>query len=92
MLRFSGSVISEGGKLKSLDKVDVEKERAIIRPGGPTRVVVGPRGRVRAVGRRPAVVPSASRTASKKRMITPSASWLTPTMTSTDSTSRSRTR
>ena len=56
MLRFSGSVISEGGKLKSLDKIDVEKERAIIRPGGPTRVVVGPRGRVRAVGRRPAVV------------------------------------
>jgi hypothetical protein len=55
MLRFSGSVIAEGGKLKSLDKIDVEKERDIIRPGG-ARVVVGPRGRVRGVVRRPAVV------------------------------------
>ena len=56
LLRFSGSVIAEGGKLKSLKRVDVEKERRVIRSGTPPRVAVGPRGRVRVAPGRPPVI------------------------------------
>lgn len=47
--RFTGSVIVEGGELTSFKPIDVDEERKVIRPGRPTRVVRGPRGRVRAV-------------------------------------------
>jgi hypothetical protein len=53
--RFTGSVIVEGGELKSFKRIDVDTERRVIRPGRPTRVIRGPRGRVRTAepGRRP---------------------------------------
>ncbi len=55
--RFTGSVLVEGGELKAFKRIDVDEERKVIRPGRPTRVVRGPRGRVRAVepGRGPVV-------------------------------------
>jgi hypothetical protein len=55
--RFTGSVIVEGGELKSFKRIDVDTERRVIRPGRPTRVIRGPRGRVRTVepGRGPVV-------------------------------------
>jgi len=57
MRRFSGSVVAEGGELKSLKRIDVETERRILYPGRAPRVVYGPRGRphVRR-GRAPVVV------------------------------------
>jgi hypothetical protein len=42
---FSGSVSAEGGDLKGLERIDVEKESRIVAPGRPARVVRGPRGR-----------------------------------------------
>jgi hypothetical protein len=56
MHRFTGSVTAEGGDLKDLDRIDVEKERTIIRRGRPGRMVVGPRGHVRVRGGRAPVV------------------------------------
>lgn len=56
MRSFSGAVTAEGGELKSLKRIDVESETKVLYPGRTRRVVVGPRGRVRAVGGRPAVV------------------------------------
>lgn len=55
--RFTGSVVVEGGVLTSFKRIDVDQERRVIRPGQPTRVVRGPRGRVRVVdpGRGPVV-------------------------------------
>jgi hypothetical protein len=55
--RFAGNVIVEGDELKSFKRIDVDEERRVIRPGRPTRVVRGPRGRVRGVapGRAPVV-------------------------------------
>jgi hypothetical protein len=55
--RFTGNVMVEGDDLKSFKRVDVDEERRVIRPGRPTRVVRGPRGRVRGVapGRAPVV-------------------------------------
>jgi hypothetical protein len=55
--RFTGTVLVEGGEVTSFKRIDVDTERRIIRPGRPTRVVRGPRGRVRAVdpGRGPVV-------------------------------------
>lgn len=54
---FTGTVRATGGTLESLDRVDVETELKVIRPGRPARVVRGPRGRVRGVapGRAPIV-------------------------------------
>jgi hypothetical protein len=52
--RFSGSVKAGTGKLKSLDRIDVEQEFRVLRPGR-TGVRVGPRGRVHRVGRGPVV-------------------------------------
>ena len=46
MHRFNGSVMAEGGKLKSLKRIDVESQSKVISPGAPTRVIYGPRGRV----------------------------------------------
>lgn len=43
---FTGSVEAEGGKLRSLDKVDVEKEKRVVAPARPGDTWVGPRGRV----------------------------------------------
>src|SRR5215510_15105672 len=42
--RFTGSVVAEGGELKSLKRVDPEEEARILRPGRPARVVYGPYG------------------------------------------------
>ena len=57
MHRFSGSVVAEGGEIKSLKRVDAETERRVIAPGRAPRVVRGPRGRVRGVtAGRPAIV------------------------------------
>lgn len=54
---FRGTVVAEGGELKSLKRIDVETERKVIRPGRAPHVVRGPRGRVKGVaGGRPAVV------------------------------------
>ena len=53
---FTGRVIADGGDIKSLKRIDVETERRIIRPGHVSRVVRGPRGRVRVVERRAPVV------------------------------------
>jgi hypothetical protein len=47
--RFTGAVVVEGGVLTSFKRIDVDQERRVIRPGSPTRVVRGPRGRVRVV-------------------------------------------
>jgi hypothetical protein len=56
--RFNGSVMAEGGKLKSLKRIDVESESKVIGSGSGPRVVYGPRGRVVGVrgGRAPVVV------------------------------------
>lgn len=55
--RFTGAVTSEGGELKNLKRIDVEKERTVLYPGRAPHVVRGPAGRVRGVqGGRPAVV------------------------------------
>ncbi len=57
MRRFSGSVVAEGGELKSLKRIDVEAERRVLYPGRAPRVVYGPRGRPRILrGRAPVVV------------------------------------
>jgi len=56
--RFTGSVTSDAGELKSLKRIDVESESRVLYPGRPSHVVIGPRGRVRGVagGRAPVVV------------------------------------
>jgi hypothetical protein len=56
MRRFSGSVTAEGGKLKSLKRIDVETERRVLYPGRSPRVVWGPRGRPHVRGGRGPVV------------------------------------
>jgi hypothetical protein len=56
--RFSGSVVAEGGELKSLKRIDVEEERRVLYPGRAPRVVYGPRGRPHVRGGRPPVVVS----------------------------------
>ena len=57
MRRFQGSVTAEGGKLKSLKRVDAESERRVLYPGRPAHVWVGPAGRTHvAPGRAPVVV------------------------------------
>ena len=56
MRHFSGRVVAKGGDIKSLDRIDVETERRIIRPGHRTRVVRGPMGKPRVVVRRPPIV------------------------------------
>lgn len=55
--RFSGRVVVEGGEFRSFKRIDVDTERKVIAPGRRSRVVRGPRGRVRAVtpGRPPVV-------------------------------------
>ena len=50
--RFTGSVNSDGGKLKSLKRIDVEKETQVLYPGRPAHVWVGPRGRAHVGGGR----------------------------------------
>jgi hypothetical protein len=54
--QFSGSVVAEGGELKSLKRVDVETERRVLYPGRAPRVVRGPRGRAHVRGGRAPVV------------------------------------
>jgi hypothetical protein len=55
--RFSGSVVAEGGELKSLKRIDLESERRVLYPGRSPRVVYGPRGRAQVRrGRAPVVV------------------------------------
>jgi hypothetical protein len=55
--RFQGSVTAEGGKLKSLKRIDVESERKVLYPGRAPRVWVGPKGRTHVgPGRAPVVV------------------------------------
>ena len=44
---FTGNVIADSGKLKSLKRIDVEKTSKVIRRGRPARVVRGPRGGTR---------------------------------------------
>jgi hypothetical protein len=57
MKRFTGSVVAEGGELKSLKRIDVESERRVLYPGRAPRVVYGPRGRAHVRrGRAPVVV------------------------------------
>lgn len=58
MHRFNGSVLSEGGELKSLKRIDVESESRVVRAGRAPHAVRGPRGRVVGVsgGRAPVVV------------------------------------
>jgi hypothetical protein len=56
MRRFTGSVVADSGKLKSLKRIDVETERRVLYPGRAPRVVVGPRGRVYRRGGRPPVI------------------------------------
>lgn len=55
--QFTGRVVVEGGQIASFKRIDVDEERKVIRPGTPSTVVRGPRGRVRAVrpGRAPVV-------------------------------------
>lgn len=54
---FTGTVVAEGGNLKSLKRIDVESERRVVYPGRAPRVVVGRGGRARVKrGRRPVVV------------------------------------
>jgi len=53
---FAGSVEAEGGDLKDLDRVDVERESRVLRSGRPGRTWVGPRGRMHVrPGRAPVV-------------------------------------
>jgi hypothetical protein len=53
---FTGTVSATGGDLDDLKRIDVETERRVIAAGRPSRVVRGPRGRVRvAPGRGPVV-------------------------------------
>ena len=47
--RMNGRVVVEGGEIKSFKRIDVDKEREVIRPGHAGTVVRGPRGRVRGV-------------------------------------------
>lgn len=56
MRRFTGSVDSVGGKLKSLKRIDVESERKVLYPGRAPAVWVGPKGRVHTRGGRAPVV------------------------------------
>jgi hypothetical protein len=56
MRQFSGAVVSDGGKLKSLKRIDVESERSVLYPGRAPRVVYGPRGRAHVRGGRAPVV------------------------------------
>lgn len=43
---FTGSVTAEGGDLRALERIDVEKESRVVAPGRRGHVVRGPRGRV----------------------------------------------
>ena len=54
---FYGRIVLEGGEIKSFNRIDVDEERKVLRPGAPARVVRGPAGRVRGVrpGRAPVV-------------------------------------
>ncbi|MBI1875506.1 MAG: hypothetical protein HYS05_16690 [Acidobacteria bacterium] len=54
--RFTGSVVADTGEIESLKRIDVDAERKVIHPGRPGHLTVGPRGRVRRVGGRRAVV------------------------------------
>src|SRR5687767_719795 len=54
--RFEGRVVVIGGTIESFKRIDVDEERRVIAPGRAPRVVRGPRGRVRGVAGRPAVV------------------------------------
>ena len=56
MRQFSGSVVSDGGNLKSLKRIDVETERRVLYPGRAPRIVYGPRGRAHVRGGRAPVV------------------------------------
>jgi hypothetical protein len=54
MRSFAGSIEAEGGDLRNLDRVDVERRSQVVRSGRPGRSWVGPRGRVHV---RPGVAP-----------------------------------
>jgi hypothetical protein len=56
--RFSGRIVLEGGgEIKSMKRIDLDKERKVLAPGRAPKAVRGPRGRVvgRAPGRPPVV-------------------------------------
>jgi len=55
--KFTGSVVSEGGELHDLKRIDLDEERRVLYPGRAPHVAVGPRGRVyRRGGQAPVVV------------------------------------
>src|SRR5688572_9429749 len=56
--RFTGRIAVEGGEIRSFKRIDVDTERKVIAPGRGRQVVRGPRGNVRVVPGRPAVVAS----------------------------------
>jgi hypothetical protein len=56
MMTFSGSVVAEGGELKSLKRIDLDSRSQIVRAGRAPHVVRGPRGGVRVRGGRAPVV------------------------------------
>ena len=53
--RFNGRIVVEGGEIRSFKRIDVDTERKVIAPGRGRRVVRGPAGRARVVGRPPVV-------------------------------------
>jgi len=53
---FRGAVTADGGKLKSLKRIDVESESRVLYPGRAPHIAVGPRGRVYRRGGAPPVV------------------------------------
>ncbi|MGH9203080.1 MAG: hypothetical protein ACRD2A_17785 [Vicinamibacterales bacterium] len=52
LLLFTGQVIADGGDIRDLDRVDLERESRLVRTGSRPVLVRGPRGRVR-TARRP---------------------------------------
>lgn len=51
LLLFTGQVIADGGNIRDLDRVDLEKESRLVRTGSRPVLVRGPRGRLRATRR-----------------------------------------
>lgn len=51
LLLFTGQVIADGGDIRDLDRVDLEKESRLVRTGSRPVVVRGPRGRLRTTRR-----------------------------------------
>ncbi len=56
MRQFTGSVVAEGGKIKSLKRIDVETVRRVIQSGKGPRVVRQPGGRLATIPGRDTVI------------------------------------